>query len=185
MLPGGLTRVALREGSLVVNSSAGRRLQGHLGAHLPARPVVQRRTVPLDLVPAALPADAPDPGPAHRAGPAATAGGGRRGRVLSRAAEALFWIGRYAERAEDTARLLDVHFHQIVVDPAVDEVETCRVVATVMGLHDRAPETARGVLDLLAFDADNASSIVGSLSPPPGRTPAACGRPCPARSGSA
>jgi uncharacterized alpha-E superfamily protein len=83
--------------------------------------------------------------------------------VLSRAAEALFWIGRYAERAEDTARLLDVHFHQIVVDPAVDEAETCRVVATVMGLHDRAPETMRGVLDLLAFDADNPSSIAGSL----------------------
>ncbi|MFL6127847.1 MAG: alpha-E domain-containing protein [Mycobacteriales bacterium] len=83
--------------------------------------------------------------------------------MLSRAAEALFWIGRYAERAEDTARLLDVHFHQIVVDPAVDEAETCRVVATVMGLHDRAPETMRGVLDLLAFDAENPSSITGSL----------------------
>ena len=83
--------------------------------------------------------------------------------MLSRAAEALFWIGRYAERAEDTARLLDVHFHQIVVDPAVDEAETCRVVATVMGLHDRAPESVRGVLDLLAFDVDNPSSIAGSL----------------------
>jgi uncharacterized alpha-E superfamily protein len=83
--------------------------------------------------------------------------------VLSRAAEALFWIGRYAERAEDTARLLDVHFHQILVDPAVEEVEACRVVATVMGLHDRAPETVRGVLDLLAFDQDNPSSIAGSL----------------------
>ena len=84
--------------------------------------------------------------------------------MLSRAAEALFWIGRYAERAEDTARLLDVHFHQIVVDPAVDEAETCRVVATVMGLHDRVPESVRGVLDLLAFDTDNPSSIAGSLS---------------------
>jgi len=84
--------------------------------------------------------------------------------VLSRAAEALFWIGRYAERAEDTARLLDVHFHQIIVDPSVDETETCRVVATVMGLHDRAPETVRGVLDLLAFEQDNPSSIAGALS---------------------
>jgi uncharacterized alpha-E superfamily protein len=84
--------------------------------------------------------------------------------VLSRAAEALFWIGRYAERAEDTARLLDVHFHQIIVDPAVDEGETCRVVATVMGRHDRVPETARGVLELLAFDPDDPSSIAGSLS---------------------
>lgn len=84
--------------------------------------------------------------------------------MLSRAAAALFWIGRYAERAEDTARLLDVHFHQIIVDPSGDEAETCRVVATVMGLHDRAPETVRGVLDLLAFDQDNPSSIAGALS---------------------
>ena len=84
--------------------------------------------------------------------------------MLSRAAEALFWIGRYAERAEDTARLLDVHVHQIIIDPSVDEAETCRVVATVMGLHDRAPESVRGVLELLAFDQDNPSSIAGALS---------------------
>jgi len=84
--------------------------------------------------------------------------------VLSRTAEALFWIGRYAERAEDTARLLDVHFHQIIVDPAVDEAETCKVVATVMGVHDHVPATMRGLLDLLAFDVTNPSSIVGSLS---------------------
>ena len=31
IVPGGLTRVALRKGSLVVNSSPGRRHQGHLG----------------------------------------------------------------------------------------------------------------------------------------------------------
>ena len=84
--------------------------------------------------------------------------------MLSRAAEALFWIGRYAERAEDTARLLDVHVHQIIIDPAVDEGETCRVVATVMGRHDRVPDTARGVLELLAFDTEDPSSIAGSLS---------------------
>ncbi|MDQ1499229.1 MAG: hypothetical protein QOI86_2569, partial [Actinomycetota bacterium] len=29
--------------------------------------------------------------------------------MLSRIAEALFWIGRYVERADDTARILDVH----------------------------------------------------------------------------
>jgi len=84
--------------------------------------------------------------------------------VLSRAAEALFWIGRYAERAEDTARLLDVHLHQILGDAAVDEAQTCQVVATVMGVHDRVPQTVRGVLDLLAFDAENPSSIAGALT---------------------
>jgi uncharacterized alpha-E superfamily protein len=84
--------------------------------------------------------------------------------VLSRTAEALFWIGRYAERAEDTARLLDVHFHQVIIDPAVDEAETCTVVATVMGLHDVVPATVREVLDLLAYDPGNPSAIAGSLA---------------------
>lgn len=34
--------------------------------------------------------------------------------MLSRHAENLFWIGRYVERAEDTARLLDVTFHGLL-----------------------------------------------------------------------
>ena len=84
--------------------------------------------------------------------------------MLSRAAEALFWIGRYTERAEDTTRLLDVHVHRIIEDPAVDEAETCRVVATVMGWHQHVPETVRGAMDHLAFDPENPSSIVGSLT---------------------
>ncbi|MNM25649.1 hypothetical protein D3C81_361010 [compost metagenome] len=31
--------------------------------------------------------------------------------MLNRCAEALFWIGRYMERAENHARLIDVHYH--------------------------------------------------------------------------
>ena len=84
--------------------------------------------------------------------------------MLSRAAEALFWIGRYAERAEDTARLLDVHFHHVLENPAVDETTTARVVATVMGLREEVPTTIREVLERLAFDVDNPSSIAGSLT---------------------
>lgn len=34
--------------------------------------------------------------------------------MLSRHAENLFWIGRYVERAEDTARLLDVTYHGLL-----------------------------------------------------------------------
>ena len=34
--------------------------------------------------------------------------------MLSRIAESLFWIGRYVERAEDTARILDVHIHHLL-----------------------------------------------------------------------
>lgn len=34
--------------------------------------------------------------------------------MLARHAENLFWIGRYVERAEDTARLLDVTYHSLL-----------------------------------------------------------------------
>ncbi len=41
--------------------------------------------------------------------------------MLSRIAESLYWVGRYVERAEDTARILDVHVHHHLEDPSVDE----------------------------------------------------------------
>ncbi len=34
--------------------------------------------------------------------------------MLARHAEALFWTGRYLERAEDTARMLDVTYHGLL-----------------------------------------------------------------------
>ena len=37
--------------------------------------------------------------------------------MLSRLAENLYWMGRYIERAENTARLLDVNYHAIVEAP--------------------------------------------------------------------
>jgi len=93
--------------------------------------------------------------------------------VLSRVAEALFWVGRYVERSEDTARLLDVHFHQVVEDPDTDEGETCRVLAAVMGVDSEAgsdvdsdadsPRDIRAALEILGYQADNPSSIVGAL----------------------
>ncbi len=38
-------------------------------------------------------------------------------RMLSRIAENLYWMGRYVERAENTARLLDVNYHAIIEAP--------------------------------------------------------------------
>ncbi|HEY1442546.1 MAG TPA: alpha-E domain-containing protein, partial [Mycobacterium sp.] len=40
--------------------------------------------------------------------------------MLARNAEALYWIGRYVERADDTARILDVAVHQLLEDSSVD-----------------------------------------------------------------
>ena len=34
--------------------------------------------------------------------------------MLSRIADSLFWLARYIERAEDTARILDVNYHMLL-----------------------------------------------------------------------
>jgi uncharacterized alpha-E superfamily protein len=86
--------------------------------------------------------------------------------VLSRIAESLFWIGRYTERAEDTARILDVHFHLLLEDPWVDEQAACLGLLELMGVPrpEEGELDARRVSQLVAFDLDNPSSIVGSLT---------------------
>ena len=48
--------------------------------------------------------------------------------MLSRIAESLFWIGRYLERAEDTARTLDVHLQLLIDDPSVDQEAAARAL---------------------------------------------------------
>jgi uncharacterized alpha-E superfamily protein len=86
--------------------------------------------------------------------------------MLSRVAEALFWIGRYVERAEDTARLLDVHFHEVLEDPSVDEAGACAVLLTVMGIPEDTAQRnrdSRAVLELLGYDEATPNSIVGAL----------------------
>ena len=87
--------------------------------------------------------------------------------MLSRIAESLFWIGRYVERAEDTARILDVQIHHLLEAPLAEEAEICRSLLAVMGVElpvaALAGITARRVTEILAFDPDNPSSIVSSL----------------------
>jgi uncharacterized alpha-E superfamily protein len=85
--------------------------------------------------------------------------------VLSRIAEALFWMGRYLERADDTARMLDVQLQELLVDPASDEARAARALYSVMGI-EVPPTTALNlgqVTASLAFDRDEPSSIVASL----------------------
>jgi uncharacterized alpha-E superfamily protein len=84
--------------------------------------------------------------------------------MLSRIAEALFWIGRYVERADDTSRILDVHLQALLEDSWIDEDLACRSLLSVMGVE--APEGAVGrgrVVELLVDDGANPSSIVGAL----------------------
>jgi uncharacterized alpha-E superfamily protein len=86
--------------------------------------------------------------------------------VLTRLAESLYWLGRYVERAEDTARLLDVHYHLLLEDPWVDEPAACRALLEVMGLESSVAERADidTITGLLAYDGTYGGSIVGSIA---------------------
>ncbi|MBU4337186.1 MAG: alpha-E domain-containing protein [Actinobacteria bacterium] len=87
--------------------------------------------------------------------------------MLSRIAESLFWIGRYVERADDTARLLDVHVQMLLEDPWAEEDLACRSLLSVMNRPAPASSVPVGrayVLDMLAYDRYSPSSIAGALT---------------------
>lgn len=84
--------------------------------------------------------------------------------MLSRIAESLYWMGRYIERADDTARLLDVHVHRMLADAADEHVGATLLAA--MGLAGSAEVEDVDLwraTELLAYDPDNPSSVAGSL----------------------
>jgi hypothetical protein len=86
--------------------------------------------------------------------------------MLSRIAESLYWVGRDIERAEGTARILDVHFHLLLEQPAELNRPSCEALLGVMGMRDRAQgRTANAELvnELLAYDRGYPGSIVGAL----------------------
>jgi uncharacterized alpha-E superfamily protein len=87
--------------------------------------------------------------------------------MLSRIAESLFWIGRYIERSDGTARILDVHLQLLLEDPWIEEDTACRSLLAVMGAT--APEGVEvvrreHVLEHLAVNRTTAPSIASSLT---------------------
>ncbi|HEY6647715.1 MAG TPA: alpha-E domain-containing protein, partial [Mycobacterium sp.] len=87
--------------------------------------------------------------------------------MLARNAESLYWIGRYVERADDTARILDVTVHQLLEDSSVDPDQASRTLLRVLSIE--APKEQLDVwslTDLVAFSRDTAGgcSIVESIS---------------------
>ncbi|MFX0579576.1 alpha-E domain-containing protein [Nocardia nepalensis] len=84
--------------------------------------------------------------------------------MLARNAESLYWIGRYVERADDTARILDVAVHQLLEDATVDPDRTSRVLLRVLGIEPPDVELdVWSVTDLVAFSRDHGNSIVDSI----------------------
>ena len=85
--------------------------------------------------------------------------------MLSRIPESLFWIGRYVERADGTARLLDVHLQLLLEDPWVEEDTACRSLLKVIGSQTEfAGKLDRHMLmNALTVDRNDPSSIAASL----------------------
>jgi uncharacterized alpha-E superfamily protein len=87
--------------------------------------------------------------------------------MLARNAESLYWIGRYVERADDTARILDVTVHQLLEDSSVDPDQASRTLLRVLGME--APDHALDVwslTDIVAFTRDSVggTSIIDAIS---------------------
>ena len=85
--------------------------------------------------------------------------------LLSRIAETLFWAGRYVERADDTARMVDAYVHRLLEEPHADEDAGCRALLAILGIP--APGDARldvgTALYQLAYDQKSESAIAGAL----------------------
>jgi len=90
--------------------------------------------------------------------------------MLSRTADHLFWMARYTERAENTARLLDVNVQTALMPQSAEAAEQgWRAMLGISELLDAFEYkydtiTARDVLDFMVRDPDNPSSIASCLT---------------------
>src|SRR5579871_1791120 len=84
--------------------------------------------------------------------------------MISRVAEHCFWMSRYLERAENTARVLDVN-HTLLLDFDVPIDQQWKPLLIISGIHNfaRTPD-AETVQAYLTWDPDNPCSIVASLA---------------------
>ena len=85
--------------------------------------------------------------------------------MLSRIADALYWIARYMERAEDTARILDVNYYTLLEGAGGANGVGWEPLVTLTGERERffarhEEATARAVFSFLGLDVENPSSIV-------------------------
>jgi uncharacterized alpha-E superfamily protein len=89
--------------------------------------------------------------------------------MLSRTADHLFWMARYMERAENTARMLDVNYQTSLLPQSADTAEQgwrgLLSISELTGFFEQQYKTAdaKSVMDFMVRDEDNLSSIVCCL----------------------
>lgn len=89
--------------------------------------------------------------------------------MLARHAENLFWAGRYLERAELTARSVDVTYHALLESPLTESREVWAQVLDVLQLDgryraDHEDVDSTDVVGFLVSDGDNPGSVLASIT---------------------
>ena len=89
--------------------------------------------------------------------------------MLSSTADNLYWMGRYIERAENTARILDVSYRSsLMPHPGKSNVSDWQAALAILGEPDSFSQrygkpTAQALITYMVFDPNNASSIFASI----------------------
>ena len=89
--------------------------------------------------------------------------------MLSRTADHLYWMARYMERAENTARMLDVNYQMALLPQSVEDAEKgWKGLLSISELSGDFAErhgkvSAQSVMQYMVSDADNGSSIRNCL----------------------
>lgn len=90
--------------------------------------------------------------------------------MLSRTADHLYWMARYTERAENTARMLDVNVQTSMMPQSAEAAENgWRAMLGISELNAAFDDkygllTAKDVLDFMVRDPQNPSSITSCLT---------------------
>jgi uncharacterized alpha-E superfamily protein len=85
--------------------------------------------------------------------------------MLSRVADSLFWMARYIERAEHTARLIDVQLNLMLDQSGLSADERWGRILASLGhpLPADAPQSAEELTRLMLTEGSSPASIVSSL----------------------
>ncbi|MBW8846266.1 MAG: alpha-E domain-containing protein [Burkholderiales bacterium] len=89
--------------------------------------------------------------------------------MLSRTADHLFWLSRYIERAENTARMLDIAYQTSLQPQSAEEAEqSWRSLVSISELNSLygtkySTINSRSVMEFMVADEDNLSSIFNCL----------------------
>jgi uncharacterized alpha-E superfamily protein len=89
--------------------------------------------------------------------------------MLRRTADSAFWLGRYVERAEATARMVDVHYRSVLERSLGSGSIGWESILSISGqeedFHARYPKTDEySILHFFAFDQENPSSVISCIA---------------------